>query len=607
MPEIKGKSKLFKSIAVAAVATAGGVLLLAALSIVSGFGGASEFNIPVYEVEKDMMSVSVSAGGALQAMESHEVESKVEGQTNILHVVPEGTTITEEDVEEGKVILELDASDARDELEQQEITVQDAEATFAQAKEDYTIQKEENESDIAEARRKVRFARMELDRYLGEELAEKAVEDGLDFESAKWQEELGGAALQELRRLESDVSLAEEELSRSEDELQWTEQLVEEGYVDRNELEADRLDKKRREVEVESAKEELELFLRYTLFKEVEERLADYEEAKRSHERTNARARSRMTQAEADLRSAQSAYEMQEERKQRQKKMIENSVVEASRTGIVVYASTTNPRQYRDGPVEEGLTVREGQTILTIPDLSTLAARVDVPETQARAVTPGQTAEITLDAMPDESWDGKVRRISPMASEEVGMRALTGGDANYETDVAFTGIDGDNELQPGMSATAEIEAARVEDALSVPIHAVQTIDGRRVCWVAEPDGPAIRQVQLGYYTDTHVQVEEGLQEGDRVLLQQPDVDPDDVPFEKLPEELRERPEDITDMEPPAVEEDPPQEEGPPVDPDEEESIPDPDADSPSREGEGTGEGDGTGEGQGTGEGEGRGR
>ncbi len=497
-------------------------------------GGAAD-NIPTYVVERELMRVTVSAGGTLQAMRSHDVQSQVEGTTQILEIIPEGTIITREDVERGIVLMELDASQARERLEQQKITVQDGSASFTQAREDYTIQVEQNESDIAQAELRVRFALMELKRYLGDDLAERAIAGDIDFESRGWRDDIGGAALQARRNLENSVSLAGEELSRTEESLHWTRELVDRGYVNRNELVADELQKKRRTVELASAEENLELFLRYTLVKEAEERLSDYIEAKRNLERVRARARGRLAQAEATLRSRESSYNLQKERLERLEAMIENSTIKATRTGLVVYASTTDPRRFRNSPVQEGLSVREGQTILSIPDLSTLAARVEVPEAQARMVRPGQQAEISVDAIPDRAWRGEVRRISPMATQQWGMRALTGG-GGYETDVAFSGIQNENaDLKPGMSATVEIEITRIPEALSIPIHAVHTREGRRMCWVAAPEGPELREVELGFYTDTHVEIRRGLEEGERVLLAQPERPPRNVQVVTLPE------------------------------------------------------------------------
>lgn len=535
-----GKAKLKKSKKIGVVIIVA-VLILMLIIIRTGLSAVlsseQDYQVPAYEIQREVMRVTVSAGGTLQAMENHEVKSEVEGNNQILEVIPEGTIITRKDVEKGVVLMRLDASKARDDLEKQKISVEDARAAYTQAREDYTIQEGQNQSDIAQAELDVKFTRMELERYLGNELAAKAIAGEIDFEATDWHEDIDGAALQERRNLENKVSLAREELSRSKDSLHWTRELVDKGYVNRNELDADELERKRREVELEQAETELDLFLKYVLAKEAEEKLADYTEAKRSLERTKARARSRIAQAEANLNSRRANYELHQEKQERLEEMIEKSTVKATRPGLIVYASTTDPRRYRDNPVQEGISVREGQTVLTVPDLSTLAARVEIPETQAQMISSGQPAEVSIDAMPDETWEGKVRRVSPMATQEWGFRALTGGSSGYETDVVLKGIDSDNtRLKPGMTATAEIEIATVPNTLSVPIHAVTTRDGHRVCWVDSGKNLELREVELGFYTDTNVQIRRGLTEGEKVLLSRPEKIPRDIEIIELPDE-----------------------------------------------------------------------
>lgn len=527
-----------KVLLIALIVGVGGVTAFFGLGSFFKFPSEYDYDSSLYKVDRALMRVTVSAGGTLQAMRSHDVKSQVEGSTQILDIIAEGTIVTEKDVEEGLVLMELDASSARDSLEQQEIDVQDASAAYTQAKEDFTIQKEQNESDISKAQRSVRFARMEVERYLGDELALKVIEGEIELGGDPWQEMIGGAALQRKRELENNVSLADEELSRTEESLHWTRELVEQGYVNRNELVADELQKKRRQVELESAEEELKLFLRYTLVREAEERFADYVEAKRNLERTEARARGLLAQAEAKLRSRESTYGLRKERLENLERMIDNSTVKATRPGLIVYASTTNPRRFRDTPVQPGLSVREGQTIITMPDLSTLAARVEVAETQARMVRQGQVASIGVDAIPDRRWAGEVRRVSPMAVQQTGFRALTGGGSGYETDVVFTELNNnEDELKPGMSGTVEIEVAKVPDAVSVPIHAVHTREDRRMCWVLGDDGAKLQEVALGLYTDTHVQIIEGLDEGDHVFLSPPENPPPRPEIIYLPESL----------------------------------------------------------------------
>jgi hypothetical protein len=72
-----------------------------------------------------------------------------------------------------------------------------------------------------------------------------------------------------------------------------------------------------------------------------------------------------------------------------------------------------------------------------------------------------------------------------------------------------------------MSATAEIIVAELKGVLQVPIKAVTTHRGKRVCWVKEADGPKLREIECGHFTEEYVEIESGLTEGELVYVEPP--------------------------------------------------------------------------------------
>jgi hypothetical protein len=89
----------------------------------------------------------------------------------------------------------------------------------------------------------------------------------------------------------------------------------------------------------------------------------------------------------------------------------------------------------------------------------------------------------------------------------------------YKTLVA---IDGSHDfLKTRMSCRVEVLVRQLEDVLLVPIQVVANRGGRKVCYVATPEGPAERVVQTGVFTDVLVQIVDGLEEGEQVLLNPP--------------------------------------------------------------------------------------
>ncbi|MEY2428270.1 MAG: HlyD family secretion protein, partial [Verrucomicrobiota bacterium] len=123
-------------------------------------------------------------GGSLQALESQEFKCEVRvgyQGTKILKLVEEGYLVTEDDVKNGKVLVELDGSELQKQITQQEMAVQSAVAGLIDAQQNYEIQLGQNDTDIQAAEQKATFARMDFDKFLGDTLTAKIIEEvGLD-------------------------------------------------------------------------------------------------------------------------------------------------------------------------------------------------------------------------------------------------------------------------------------------------------------------------------------------------------------------------------------------------------------------------------------------
>ncbi len=151
--------------------------------------------------------------------------------------------------------------------------------------------------------------------------------------------------------------------------------------------------------------------------------------------------------------------------------------------------------------------------------MNTLAAHVNVYETDISKIKVGQPAIITVGALRGRSYPAHVARISPMASSE--NRWLNPDVMVYETDVALDNVPMDGSLTAGMSATAQIIVAQLKNVIYVPVQAVTTYQGQRICYVKGPTGPERRTVTTGYFTDKFVEITKGLNEGETVYLAPP--------------------------------------------------------------------------------------
>lgn len=147
-------------------------------------GSASGANAATFAAKRGPLDITVLEGGSLQALESQEVKCEVRvgyQGTKILRIVEEGYLVTDEDVKTNKVLVELDSSELEKQIVQQEIQYQSALASLTDAQQGYEIQVNQNESDVKGAEQKVRFARMDFDKFLGDSVTTGLVKElGLD-------------------------------------------------------------------------------------------------------------------------------------------------------------------------------------------------------------------------------------------------------------------------------------------------------------------------------------------------------------------------------------------------------------------------------------------
>jgi len=148
-----------------------GAAVLVVLLVISlgGESGSNTGGSITFTARRGDLDITVLEGGALEALVSTEIRSGVKGRegVKILSIVEEGYRITEEDVANGKVLVELDTSQLIDQQLNQEIAVETAEAQFIERKAQYEIQLNQNTTELNDARQAMRFARLDFEKFLG--------------------------------------------------------------------------------------------------------------------------------------------------------------------------------------------------------------------------------------------------------------------------------------------------------------------------------------------------------------------------------------------------------------------------------------------------------
>jgi HlyD family secretion protein len=447
--------------------------------------------------------------------------------------------VTQEDVNNGLVLVELDASTLKDDLTRQEVQLSRDMQSLIDANETYKIQVKQNESDIAKYEMNVRFALMDLQKYLGRELADKMVKDvnGASNLSEYLKPFIqivredpnilaGSGASQQFKKFNDDIIIANGNLTTAEATLKGTVRLHDANYVSDLDLQRDTLSVVSRKITSDSSKVALDLFLKYDVPKNAEQYLSDYIEANRALERTYSACRSMLAQAQAKLSTAEQSLQTQQEYVDDLKKQIEYCTIKAKAPGLVIYGTGGSGDIFRamrggsgsrSGIIAEGETVSEGQTIISMPNTNEMVAEISVHETEVDKIRPGQPATIIMDAFPDTVLQGKVLEVAPLPDEQRGW--MNPDMKVYKTLVIVNGTH--DFLKTRMSCRVTIFVDQLKDVVVVPIQVVANRGGKKVCYIMTANGPEERDVQTGLFNDTFVQIASGINEGEQVMLNPP--------------------------------------------------------------------------------------
>jgi len=516
------------------------ILVIAATGTVFSFAliktrssNDSSGNLSTFTVRRDDLLVTVTEGGSIKARNMKQVKNEVdERQMTIMEVVKEGTNITKEDVNNGKVLVKLDSSDLKDKVTQSKMNFASAESSYLQAQEGLIIQKNQNESNIAAAKLKVKFALMDLQKYVGQDIADRILEDANNAEEITPfymnsiladPNQLGGGASQKLKQYRDSIALSEQQFEKARNQLQGTQRLRDANYVSALELTQDKLNVESSKYKKEQDALSLELFKRYDFPKQLQQFLSNYNESKRALVRTYAEERSKLAQSQAKLTNAESRYNNEKKDLDDDLKDLAKCIIKAPSPGLVIYGTGSSEDRYRrmrgSGIIDEGETVYRGQVLITLPDMSKMEAEVQVHESSVNKIKPGQSAQIVMDAFPDITLNGEVAKIAPLPSAS---RSWLSPDTKvYDTTV---NIDGTYDyLKPGMSAKVTIFVERLKNVIIVPIQTVSNQMGKKICYVLASKTPERKEVKTGSYNDTFVEITDGLEVGEKVLLSPPEV------------------------------------------------------------------------------------
>jgi len=441
-------------------------------------------------VRRGDLRISEVVRGNLEAKDSASVRSQLEGRSTIITLEKEGSR-----VEKGQLVAELDVTTIINEKERQDIVVQQADLDVTQATKQVEIQVIQERTDKAAAQLDVDLALLDLEKYI---------------------DEVNGDWVLELTKAQEAVTIKEEEKKRAENELTWTEKLAVEGFIQANQLEADRLALQRTEIELLQAQRDLEAKKQYGNKRQLAELNAEVENRKSLLEKTQKQSEAMMADLTAALKSATYKLEREREKLKKLEDQIRKGKLYAPEAGLLVY-SREQGRMGNTEVIQEGQEVRERQELLTIPRPGGMVAKASIHETKLKKIRTGQQCVITVEAFPNRVFNGRVDFVAVMADS--GSWRTNPNTRLYKAEITLT--DAIPEMRPGMSCNVEILIEDLKGVLYVPRQCVLLDGGETIVFVQEGEASVRRVVEVGLDNAKWVSLVSGVKEGETVLLAPP--------------------------------------------------------------------------------------
>lgn len=483
-----------------------GLVLWGAIALLGGDDAVSD--ISPYTVKTGPLRISITETGAIEPKGTTIVKNEVEGETTIVYIVDEGA-----EVKKGDLLVELDSSTLTDNRVDQEIQVLSAEASFIDARENYSVTQSQAESDVDEAKLTYEFAKQDLEKYIE------------------------GEYPNQLKEAEANITLSEEELAEAQETLEWSRKLNEENFISASELESDELAYKKKELDLDLAKRDLDLLENYTHKRELAQLESDVKQAKMALDRTERSAKADIVQAEASFKAKEAEYTRQQDKLKKIESQLQKTKIYAPADGSVIYATSAEQMGRRfgggDEPLELGSSVRERQELIHLPTNEGFKVELSIAEASIDKVRTGLPTIITVDTLPGKVFTGKVQYVSTVVDAE---SAFMNPDLKvYSTEVVLDDDQDLNSIRSGMSCTAEIVVEQHKEATYVPVQAVLNVDGTQTVYVVDGSDLEPRAVETGNDNGIVIKIDDGLKAGELVALNPPmqEATSTDQSFEQL--------------------------------------------------------------------------
>jgi HlyD family secretion protein len=315
-----------------------------------------------------------------------------------------------------------------------------------------------------------------------------------------------GNRLQEIQQAQAQVDSAKASVALTQSRVKRYQDLAKDGAISQDSLEQYVSENSKAKANLEEAQRRLSLLKVGNRNQDIQKQAAIVNQEKEGLRKLENGNR---PQEIARLKAAVASAEAQLKQQQVQ---LEDTIIRAPFSGIVTQRYATV-----GGYVSPAISASSNAsaTSTSIVALAKgLEVLANVPEVDISQIKQQQKVEITIDAYPEEVFQGQVRLIAPEAVVDQNV-------TSFQVRVAIK--TGAEKLRSGMNVSeVTFLGNNIKDALLIPQELIVTRKGKTGVWLlGEKNKPQFRLVTIGANIDNQIQVLDGLKAGDRVFIDLP--------------------------------------------------------------------------------------
>lgn len=441
----------------------------------------------IIKVAKGKLDTSVSMIGELDAARTHIVSSTLKGDKGkIIYLSAEGTA-----VKKGDVLVRLDPSPFETQVHRLSGELRSLDAAREASRQMLEWDKNQTQREIQATEFDLKVAKLELRRLVE-----------------------GDGPLQ-LAQYKNDLEQAQAEYERHQAYIEDLDQLTEQGVDSSGEiLLAKRNAAKLNEI-YENARQRYESYKDHVLPTaiaaarlRVEKAVVEIDQVKKGSGYKVGRSAASLAEIEGKRETAQASL------KQALAELDKTTIL-APFDGIAIHYE-----MFRDGSKRKprvGDLVWQNQPLLYLPEIETMIVKTRIREVDLHKITLGQLCTVCVDAFPHQRHQGRVTQVGILATERFESGA---GEKFFQLTIT---LDGENrDLRPGMTARVNVNGAKAQDVVYVPIHTIFREGAETFCYLQQDGGRFLKNsIKTGRHNEDHVEIVQGLHVGDLVSTFQP--------------------------------------------------------------------------------------